>query len=91
MVRLRCAEKRNTIPAMKELGDWLDAHMPESLHEIVDVDQMLPNLVYSTKVPMNDEHWLNYNQALAYFDEARTLHDLLAKGKNDFDQVTRVS
>jgi hypothetical protein len=74
---------------MKDLDDWLSAYMHEDLHVPVDRDAMLPNVVYSVKIPMTDEHWLNYNQALAHFPEARDLHNLLGPGKQGLDQITR--
>jgi hypothetical protein len=90
MIRAQCVEKRDTLPGMKELGDWLDAYMHEDLHQVVDVDAMLPEVIYTVKVPMLDETWLNYNQALAHFTNARNLHNILAVGKDDFEKVTMV-
>lgn len=90
MIRAECAEKRDTVPGMKELGDWLDAHMHEDLHDAYEVDEMLPGVVYSVKIPMTDKDWLNYNQALAHFANARDLHNLLSPGKEELDQVTKV-
>ncbi|KAF1914856.1 hypothetical protein BDU57DRAFT_501562 [Ampelomyces quisqualis] len=90
MVRKECNDKRDQQPGMKEFGDWLEAHMHESLHKVHERDEMLPEVVYTVKVPMTDTDWANYNQALAYFPDARDLHNLLTRGKEQLDQVTKV-
>lgn len=90
MVRKECNDKRDKQSGMKEFSDWLDAHMDESLHKIHERDQMLPEVVYTVKIPMTDTDWRNYNQALAYFPHARHFHNQLARGKEELDQVTKV-
>jgi hypothetical protein len=75
---------------MKEFGDWLDCHMNEGWHKVHDRDAMIPSVVYTVKVPMLEQDWLNYNQALAHFKDARELHNLLACGKDDLDHVTKI-
>jgi hypothetical protein len=90
MVRKECKDKRDTIPGMKEIGAWLDTHMNEEWHKVHDRDAMISSVVYSVKVPMVDQNFLNYSQALAHFKNARELHNLLAQGKEELDHVTKV-
>jgi len=73
---------------MKQLDVWLSAYMHENLHEVHLRCSMLPSVAYSVKIPITDEHWLNYNQALAHFMLARDMHNSLSLGKDGFDQVT---
>jgi hypothetical protein len=75
---------------MKELGDWLDEHMNLDWHKVHERDAMIPSIVYSVKMPMVEQDWLNYNQALAHFKDAREHHNLLARGKEMLDQITKV-
>jgi hypothetical protein len=88
MVRKECKDKCDSVPGMKELGDWLEAHMNKTWHKVHNRDAMIPSVVYSVKVPMLDQDWLNYNQALAYFKDARELHNLLARGREELDHIT---
>jgi hypothetical protein len=88
-MRHECTNKKDSNPAMKALGEWIDDKMPESLWKVHDRDQMLPQVIYSIKVPMNDEDWFNYNQALAHFEQARNLHNELTRGKHELDQMTK--
>jgi hypothetical protein len=90
MVRKECKNKRNSVPGMKELGDWLEAHMNQNWHKVHHRDAMIPSVIYSVKVPMLDQDWLNYNQALAHFKDARELHNLLARGREELDQITEI-
>ncbi|KAH8731532.1 hypothetical protein GQ44DRAFT_722495 [Phaeosphaeriaceae sp. PMI808] len=90
LVRLECAEKRDSVPIMKEFGDWLDSKMHEHLNQVSSQDEILPSVVYSISIPMTDEDWLNYNQALVHFPKAHHLHNLLSFGQKNFDEVTRV-
>jgi hypothetical protein len=90
MVRKECKDKRDSVPGMKELGAWLEVHMNENWHKVYHRDAMIPSVIYSVKVPMLDQDWLNYNQALAHFKDARELHNLLACGKEELDHVTKV-
>jgi hypothetical protein len=90
MVRKECQDKCDTKPGMNDFGDWLDAHMYKALHKVHERDEMLPEVVYTIKIPMTDTDWVNYNKALAYFPEARDLHNQLACGKEELDQVTKV-
>jgi hypothetical protein len=73
---------------MRALGEWTDEKMHTSFWKVHDRDRMLPHVVYSIKIPMTDEDWVNYNQALAHFAAARVLHNELARGK--LDQTTRI-
>jgi hypothetical protein len=55
-----------------------------------DRDAMISSIVYSVRIPMVDQDFLNYSQALAHFKDARELHNLLARGKEELDYVTKV-
>jgi hypothetical protein len=90
MVVSECAKRRYTDPWWRLLDDWLDDHMHWSLHQPVDMDGMIPSIVYTVKIPMTDDHWANYREALGHFPDARDLHNLLVKDKDELDQITRI-
>jgi hypothetical protein len=71
------------------LEEWFDDHMHWSLHQAVDVDVMLPQVVYTVKIPMTDEHWSNYQETLGHFPVARELHNMLVKSKDELDRDPR--
>jgi hypothetical protein len=90
MIRSECVKKRDSVPVMQVFDDWIEERMDESLHVVHERDVMLASVVYSVKVPMTDDHFDFYLQALAHFPDARDLHNLLVKGKDELDNVTRV-
>ncbi|KAF2831885.1 hypothetical protein CC86DRAFT_339918 [Ophiobolus disseminans] len=90
LIRKECAAKKESVAGMRELDAWLSRYMHEGLHEVIACDEMLPSVVYTIKIKMTNQHWFNYNQALAHFTAARDLHNLLSQGQEGLDHVTRV-
>jgi hypothetical protein len=75
---------------MRVVDEFLSVHMHESLHVVIERDEVIPSVVYRVKVPMTEQHWLDYNTILAQFKQACDLHNALCAGKEDFDSVTKV-
>jgi hypothetical protein len=72
---------------MRVVDEFLSVHMHESLHVVIERDEVIPSVVYRVKVPMTEQHWLDYNTILAQFKQACDLHNALCAGKEDFDSV----
>lgn len=89
LIRKACADKADTVAIMKDLDNWLDAKMPEALHTVIERDAIIKKVVIIISIPMTNEDWLNYNQVLPFFPDALDMHNLLAQGKDEFDQVTQ--
>ncbi|KAJ8117298.1 hypothetical protein OPT61_g1477 [Boeremia exigua] len=66
---------------------WLDQFMGAELHTPVSTDDVLFNVVYAVNIPMDDEHWRDWNKVLAVFPRAAAWHDMLTH-EEPFDQVT---
>ena len=66
----------------------MDLHMHEDLHKSNEIDAIIPTCVITVVLPMTDEHWANYHQALKFFPKALELYTMLSVGKDNFDQVT---
>jgi hypothetical protein len=90
MMRKECLDKGDTVPGMKELGDWINNHMHPDLHKVHERDAMISSIVYSVEIPILEQDWVNYNQALAHLKDAREYHNLLARGREELDRVTKV-
>ncbi|KAE8866233.1 hypothetical protein PTNB29_03380 [Pyrenophora teres f. teres] len=72
------------------LYTFLDMHMADELHTVVDRDIHLPHVVYKVSIPMTDLNWAKYNQVLAVFGFPNAVHEMLAQGAQSFDHYTYV-
>jgi hypothetical protein len=79
----------DSITVMMDLGNWLDAKMPEGLQTVIERDAMIKEVVFVVVIPMTDGDWLNYNQVLPFFPDALDMHNILAQGKDELDKVTQ--
>lgn len=70
------------------LHTFIDKYMGESLRTIVQRDVILPEIVYKISIPMTDTNWAKYKQLLSVFGFANGVHEMLAKGSDDFDKYT---
>jgi hypothetical protein len=84
MIRSQCARKEVLQPILV----WIDQHMGEQLRTPAYTDQMIPNLVYAVNIPMNDQHWQDWNKVLAVFPRAAAWQQALTP-EEPFDQVTQ--
>jgi hypothetical protein len=74
---------------MKLLGEWLEQKMPEALERPFERDPVIKEVIISVTILMTDIDWYNYNQILPYFSDALDMHNALAVGSDEFDQVTK--
>lgn len=72
----------------EKLYRFIDGHMADSLHTVVERDGILPNIVYKVSIPMTDAAWVSYNQVLATFGFANGVNDMLIAGSDNFDKYT---
>ncbi|OAL00137.1 hypothetical protein IQ06DRAFT_336659 [Phaeosphaeriaceae sp. SRC1lsM3a] len=73
----------------RSLGAWLDEYMHESLHEVVERDSTVLEVVYRVDIPMLDKDGLYYCEVvLTAVPEARAFHERLDTGKKALVQST---
>ncbi|CAO2648752.1 Nn.00g097010.m01.CDS01 [Neocucurbitaria sp. VM-36] len=87
LVPLRIIRKLCTdTPGLDLLATFIDTHMADSLHTVVQRDAIIPSIVYMVTIPMTDEHWEMYNQVLCRCGRALEVHEMLSVGRDMFDQ-----
>ena len=84
MIRSQCVAN---IDMLRPILFWLDQFMGEELHTPASTDAMISNVVYAVNIPMNDQHWRDWNKVLAVFPRAAAWHEALTPGE-PFNQVT---
>ncbi|KAF1358163.1 hypothetical protein EJ07DRAFT_157165 [Lizonia empirigonia] len=83
MIRSQCAKKAIFRPVLI----WLDQFMGEELRTPVQTDALISTIVYAVNIPMDDEHWRDWNKVLAVFPRAAAWQKALTP-EEPFDQVT---
>ncbi|KAF1836772.1 hypothetical protein BDW02DRAFT_614463 [Decorospora gaudefroyi] len=86
---------RNSTTALRAddrtmLHEFIDSYMADSLHTVIERDATIPAIIYKSSIPMTDENWRKYNQLVAVFENARGMHEMIAKGSTDFDKYTYI-
>lgn len=83
MIRSQCAKKATLRPVLI----WLDRFMGEELRTPVQTDGLISTIVYTVNIPIDDEHWRDWNKILAVFPRAAAWQKALTP-EEPFDQVT---
>ena len=83
-MRVQCDKQ----PRLQPLTEFLDKHMADELHTVIERDAIIHNIVYKVSIPMTDDHWKLYSQVLSRCKQPLELHELLARGKNEFDHFS---
>lgn len=84
MIRSQCVAK---IEILRPILVWLDQFMGEELHAPAYTDTRISNIVYAVRIPMDADHWRDWNKVLAVFPRAAAWHEALTS-EEPFDQVT---
>ncbi|KAF9692260.1 hypothetical protein EKO04_009751 [Ascochyta lentis] len=84
MIRGQCAKKNTLHPILV----WIDQYMGEELRTPFQTDPLVANIVYAVNIPMDEEHWRDWNKVLAVFPRATAWQEALTLGEMPFDQVT---
>ncbi|KAH7391706.1 hypothetical protein BKA66DRAFT_568121 [Pyrenochaeta sp. MPI-SDFR-AT-0127] len=82
IIRRQCIKS----PNLDFILRFIDMYMAEELHSVVERDPIVPGIVYKVSIPMTNENWQIYNQVLARCDRALGVHEMLAVGRDQFDQ-----
>lgn len=89
LTRAYFCRMRDHSEVSRSLGAWLDEYMHESLHEVVERDSTILEVVYRVDIPMIDKDWLYYCEVvLTAVPEARAFHERLDTGKKALVQST---
>ncbi len=84
MIRSQCVAKPHLLGPVLA---WIDQFMDTGFQTPVYTDSVLSNVVYVVTIPMDDEHWRDWNKVLAVFPRAAAWHETLTPNE-PFDQVT---
>jgi hypothetical protein len=82
MIHSQCAKKEILRPILI----CIEKHMGEELRTSAYTDSLLSNLVYAVNIPMNQEHWKDWNKVLAVFPRAAAWQQALTP-EEPFDQI----
>lgn len=83
MIRLQCAKKDMLRPILV----WIDQFMGEELRAPAQTDALISNVAYVVNIPMDDDHWRDYNKVLAVFPRAAAWQKALTS-EEPYDMIT---